>query len=65
MPSLGWDESMLDWRCMDRAQLRAQLAANSNGSGGGGGACDLIVAGLPISTAQLVEGVSFTYPTSW
>ncbi|PRW59426.1 glutamate receptor [Chlorella sorokiniana] len=85
MPSLGWEESMLDWRCMDRAELRAQLAANGSsssgggsssssngGSGGGSGsggsgsgpACDLLVAGLPMSTTQLAQGVSFTYPTS-
>lgn len=60
MPALGWEESMLDWRCMDRTQLRAQLGANASGGG-----CDVIVAGLPISTAQLAQGVSFTYPTSW
>lgn len=66
MPFLGWEEHMLDWRCMDRAQLRAQLAANSSSGGGGGNtvACDLLVAGLPLSTIQLAQGVSFTYPTS-
>lgn len=64
MPFLGWEERMLDWRCMDRAQLRAQLAANSSSGGGNTVACDLLVAGLPLSTIQLAQGVSFTYPTS-
>lgn len=58
---------MLQWKCMDRAQLRTQLVANdsSNGFGNGRGhPCDIVVAGLPVSSVQLSQGASFTYPTS-
>lgn len=69
MPALGWTDAMLRWRCIDRVELRSWLHEAGNGSVDGSGsggavapeaaACDLLVAGLPISTAEMARGVAY------
>lgn len=51
---------MLRWRCIDRVELRASANGSSAGAATSeAAACDLLVAGLPVSTAEMARGVVY------
>ena len=53
---LGIETSRLNWTCLEWYQMIGHVES-------GDGACDIVVAGLDVSTASLQKGVSFTLPT--
>lgn len=54
MPSLNWTDSMLNWTCF--ASYASFVDALS------GGACDVALAGLPVSKTLLDRNLTFAWP---
>lgn len=53
---VGWQPSMLTWLCLDWEEMMAHLRA-------GDGVCNLAAAGVMVSTAEIANGIVFSWPT--